>query len=122
MPANMMSAPVGSRLAVAGSSSAIVRAGPTPGITPIAVPKVTPTNPHIRLIGVSATAKPAINASKVPMSGSEWAGRQAQAERPGEQEVGRYHQRQPDCKVAHGALASESARDQHEHQDRRDDE
>ena len=48
MPANMISAPVGSTFAVAGSSSAMVSAGPTPGSTPMAVPSVTPTKPHIR--------------------------------------------------------------------------
>ena len=46
----MISAPVGSRFAVAGSSSAMVSAGPTPGSTPTAVPSVTPTNPHIRFV------------------------------------------------------------------------
>ena len=61
----MISAPVGSTLAVAGSSSAIVSAGPTPGSTPIAVPSVTPTKPHIRFFSVSATAKPDISALKV---------------------------------------------------------
>ena len=44
----MISAPVGSSFAVAGSSRAMVSAGPTPGSTPMAVPSVTPTNPHIR--------------------------------------------------------------------------
>ncbi len=61
----MISAPVGSSFAVAGSSRAIVNAGPTPGSTPMAVPSVTPRNPHIRFVTVSATAKPAIKALKV---------------------------------------------------------
>ena len=67
MPANMISAPVGSRLAVAGSSNAMVSAGPTPGKTPTAVPSVTPRNPHSRFFGVRATPKPVINASKISM-------------------------------------------------------
>ena len=58
MPANRMKAAVGSTLKVIGSSSAMVSAGPRPGSTPIAVPSVVPTRHHIRLIGVSATAKP----------------------------------------------------------------
>jgi hypothetical protein len=62
MPANMMSAPVGSSRTVSGSSIATVRAGPTPGSTPTKVPSVTPMNPHIRFIGCSATPNPAIRA------------------------------------------------------------
>ena len=61
----MMSAPVGSSFAVAGKSNAMVSAGPTPGSTPTAVPRVTPSNPHLRLVSVSATAKPDIRALKV---------------------------------------------------------
>src|SRR5687767_357554 len=68
MPANMMSAPVGSSLAVSGSSIATVSAGPTPGSTPMNVPSVTPMKPHSRLIGFSATPKPAIRASKASKS------------------------------------------------------
>ncbi len=50
MPANMISAPVGSSFTVNGSSIATVSAGPTPGSTPIAVPSVTPTKPHSRFV------------------------------------------------------------------------
>src|SRR5687768_10072480 len=64
MPANMMSAPVGSSFVVSGSSIATVSAGPTPGRTPTSVPNVTPMNPHIRFTGFRATAKPASSASK----------------------------------------------------------
>ena len=56
----MMKAPVGSSLAVTGSSSAMVSAGPMPGRMPISVPSVTPTSDHNRLIGVSAVAKPSM--------------------------------------------------------------
>src|SRR6476646_9588552 len=68
MPANRMKAAVGSTLNVIGRSSAIVSAGPSPGRTPIAVPSVVPTRHHIRLIGVSATAKPLRSCEKASMS------------------------------------------------------
>ncbi|MNM49496.1 hypothetical protein D3C81_605020 [compost metagenome] len=54
----MISAPVGSTLAVIGNSRATVSAGPIPGNTPMAVPSRQPMNPHIRLIGVSAEENP----------------------------------------------------------------
>ena len=65
MPANMISAPVGSSFTVSGSSIATVSAGPTPGSTPIAVPSVTPMKPHSRLFGASATPKPVKSALRV---------------------------------------------------------
>src|SRR5687768_16099203 len=68
MPANMISAPVGSSFTVSGSSIATVSAGPTPGSTPTNVPSVTPMKPHIRFIGCSATPKPAIKAFSASMS------------------------------------------------------
>jgi hypothetical protein len=70
MPANMISAPVGSSLTVSGMSIATVRAGPTPGSTPINVPSITPMNPHKRLSGVSATLKPWRSELKVSAIGS----------------------------------------------------
>src|SRR4051812_39529905 len=68
MPANRIKAAVGSTLKVMGRSSAIVNAGPRPGSTPIAVPSVVPTRHHIRLVGVSATAKPFISCAKASIS------------------------------------------------------
>src|SRR5882724_11154846 len=70
MPANRMKAEVGSTLKVIGSSSAMVSAGPRPGSTPMAVPSVVPTRHHIRLTGVSATAKPFISCEKASISGA----------------------------------------------------
>src|SRR5438445_12734442 len=67
MPANMISAAVGSTLAVSGSSMATVSAGPMPGSTPMAVPRKQPTRAHIRLIGVMAMAKPCISRLRVSM-------------------------------------------------------
>src|SRR6185436_20833772 len=68
MPANMISAPVGSSFAVSGSNIATVSAGPTPGSTPTNVPSVTPMNPHSRFIGFSATPNPASSASKASIA------------------------------------------------------
>ena len=42
MPANMISADTGGSPNVTGSSIAIVATGPSPGSTPIAVPRNTP--------------------------------------------------------------------------------
>ncbi|MNN28216.1 hypothetical protein D3C81_1417780 [compost metagenome] len=64
----MISAAVGSTLAVSGSSIATVSAGPMPGSTPMAVPRKQPTRAHIRLMGVMATAKPCINWFRVSMA------------------------------------------------------
>src|SRR6185369_12273105 len=69
MPAKRMKAAVGSTLKVIGSSSAMVSAGPSPGRTPIAVPSVVPTRHHIRLVGVSAIAKPLRSCENASMSG-----------------------------------------------------
>ncbi len=43
MPASMMSAVTGGNTNVTGSSIAMVAVGPSPGSTPIAVPRKTPT-------------------------------------------------------------------------------
>ena len=67
MPANMMNALVGSSVKVAGSSSAIVSAGPMPGSTPTAVPSVTPANAQARCGSVSALANPWLSACSVSM-------------------------------------------------------
>src|SRR5215210_7767460 len=60
----MMKAETGGRPTVRGIRIATVVAGPIPGRTPIAVPRVTPTMDQMRLSGVGATASPwARNAS-----------------------------------------------------------
>ena len=53
-----MSAEVGSRLNVIGSSIAIVASGPIPGSTPIIVPAKTPMKQYIRFFSENATSKP----------------------------------------------------------------
>ena len=69
MPANMISAPVGSSLIVSGMSIATVSAGPTPGKTPMKVPSVTPMKPQRRLNGVSAMLNPCSSELKVSVIG-----------------------------------------------------
>jgi hypothetical protein len=54
----MISAAIGARLKVTGSSIAMVATGPMPGSTPISVPSMTPIAAYSRLIGVTATEKP----------------------------------------------------------------
>src|SRR5687768_2996404 len=113
MPANMMSAPVGSSFTVSGRSIATVRAGPTPGSTPTNVPSVTPTKPHIRFIGCSATPKPAIKAFSASISDAraaedrrEPAGREVDVEELHEEEVNRQRQREADRHVAQPSAAT----------------
>src|SRR5512145_2026618 len=67
MPANMMNALVGSRANVTGSSRATVNAGPMPGSTPTAVPRVAPANAQARCGSVSAPANPWLSACSVSM-------------------------------------------------------
>src|SRR5688572_560463 len=114
MPANMISAPVGSSLTVSGSSIATVSAGPTPGSTPTKVPSVTPMKPHSRLIGFSATPKPAISASKASTLDSRRAEdrrqppcRQVDVQQLDEEKEHRERQHEPDREVARCAPAAE---------------
>src|SRR5919106_4057255 len=68
MPASMMSAGIGGRLKVIGSSMAIVTSGPIPGSTPIAVPTNTPRKQYIRFCSDRATENPRIRLSNISMS------------------------------------------------------
>src|SRR5262245_13330357 len=99
----MMKAPVGFIWVVTGSSSAIVRAGPMPGKTPIAVPRTEPTNAHRRFSGVSATAKPWARAASVVMPRSAEPGqreaRQRQPEEPREEQPARDAETEPEGQV-----------------------
>src|SRR6185436_2305372 len=114
MPANMMSAPVGSSFTVSGSSMATVSAGPTPGNTPTKVPSVTPMKPHSRFIGWSAMPKPCSSAFSASKSDSraaqhwlEPARRQVDVEQLDEEQVDRDRHDQRDRQVAHHAPAAE---------------
>src|SRR3990172_3286881 len=123
MPANMMSAPVGSSFTVSGSSIATVSAGPTPGSTPTAVPSVTPMNPHSRLSGFSATSKPESSALKVSTSDSRAAEQRREPAR-GQIHVEEFHEEQEhhqgngaaEREIACDARAAETARDAREQQ------
>ena len=68
MPANRTNIAVAGTLKVNGSNSAIVRAGPMPGKTPMSVPTRQPTKPYNKVIGCSATAKPCISDSNDPIN------------------------------------------------------
>src|SRR4051812_33194294 len=70
MPASMISAAVGLRLKVIGSSMAMVATGPMPGSTPISVPSSTPISAYSRCIGETATPKPRIRLLKRSMRGA----------------------------------------------------
>src|SRR4029453_16915043 len=65
----MINAPVGSSLIVSGISMATVKAGPTPGRTPMNVPSIVPMNPQSRFNGVNAMLKPCSNDTKVSVIG-----------------------------------------------------
>src|SRR5687767_12982770 len=119
MPANMMSAPVGSSFAVAGSSSATVSAGPTPGSTPTAVPSVHPTSAHSRFCGVSATAKPCASSVRVSMrlaARHPAAPRQLQRQAARENEKHDHADRKADNEIAQHVTAAEAPRGADEQQ------
>src|SRR6185295_14670503 len=63
----MISAGVGGRLKVIGSSIAIVASGPIPGSTPISVPRKQPMKQNHRFCHVSATLKPKMRLLKSSM-------------------------------------------------------
>src|SRR5512134_3941247 len=133
MPANMMSAPVGSSFTVSGSSIATVSAGPTPGSTPTSVPQVTPIRPHIRFIGCSATPNPEASAFSVSIVAfslyaraaqdrREPSRRQVDVQRLDEKKKDREREHRADREIARNAPAAETARDTGKEHDRSDHE
>src|SRR5262249_47775429 len=131
MPAKRMNAAVGSTLKVIGKSSAMVSAGPSPGSTPIAVPRVVPTRHHIRFIGVNATAKPFISCEKASISRAliiradaaldrvlDQTRADIDAERLGKAEIGDQREGSADPGVAQDFLRAEAARHANEQDDR----
>ena len=123
-----MNAAVGSTLKVIGNSNAIVSAGPSPGRTPIAVPKVVPTRHHRRFIGVNATAKPLRSCEKASISAAlhadhpldralDQAGADIDAERHSKAEIGDERERGADQRITDDVLGSKSARDADEQND-----
>src|SRR6185503_2940698 len=129
MPANMISAPVGSSLMVSGRSIATVSAGPTPGSTPTKVPSVTPMKPHSRFMGCSATAKPCSSACSASMSDSRAAEERREPPR-GQVDVEQLHEEEEhtqrqggsDQKISYRSLAAKTARDANEQRGPGDDE
>src|SRR5262249_185060 len=89
MPASMMMPPAGSILKVSGSSSAMVAAGPSPGMMPTMLPSRQQTKPENTLPGCSATANPCRMPLAISISEPEKAGRQRHAERDREHEMER---------------------------------
>src|SRR5215468_5321933 len=87
MPANMMMPPAGSILNVSGNNSAIVAAGPRPGMMPTMVPSRQPTKHQNTFAGSSATAKPCSNPEAISMSKSEHADRKVDPECHGENQM-----------------------------------
>src|ERR671931_1742079 len=129
MPAKRMNAAVGSTLNVIGNIKAMVSAGPSPGRTPIAVPKVVPTRHHRRFIGVSATAKPLRSCWKASMSATlhpdhpfdralDQTRTDIDAEGQGEPEISEECESCADQGIAHDPVGSKRARDAHEKNDR----
>src|SRR4030095_3678743 len=121
MPANMMSAPVGSSLIVNGISMATVSAGPTPGSTPINVPRVTPRKPQSKLNGVSAMWNPCSREVKASLmgcsdagaaeNGREPAGRQVNVQEFYEEKENSEPQEKSDSEIPRQLHAAEAARD-----------
>jgi hypothetical protein len=64
----MIIEPVAPKDRLTGRRSATVSAGPMPGITPTAVPSITPTSANIRFIGCSAVPSPSIRRRRVSMA------------------------------------------------------
>src|SRR5918996_636311 len=113
MPANMMKAAVASIRVVTGRRSEMVRAGPMPGRTPIAVPSVAPTNAQRRLIGCAATPKPCPRAASASMlAEGRKEPRQLDAEEIREEEPGQGPDDEPEDEVDHKAPRAEGAGDQ----------
>src|SRR5687768_18618216 len=82
----MISALAGSNLAVTGSRSASVSAGPMPGSTPTAVPSITPMKANIKFAGWIATVRPWAREASASMRGGLSQQRvEHSLERPGRQ-------------------------------------
>src|SRR5215831_17613365 len=88
MPASMMMPPAGSILNVRGRRSAMVAAGPNPGMMPTTVPSRQPTKHQKTLLGCSATANPCRRPEAISISEPERTGgkRYAQSDREDEME------------------------------------
>src|SRR5215470_7336625 len=99
MPASMMIPPAGSILKVNGSSSAMVAAGPRPGMMPTMVPSRQPTKHQKTLPGCSATANPCRRPEAISISEPERTGGKRHAQRNGKDQMEgkRGHDRHDRC-------------------------
>ena len=77
MPAKKIIEAVASTFTVIGSSIATAVAGPMPGSTPIAVPRVQPSSAHSRLMGVPAVMKPCSKLFQISITATPSASGQA---------------------------------------------
>src|SRR5215510_8141056 len=95
MPASMMMPPAGSILNVSGRRSAMVAAGPNPGMMPTIVPSRQPTKHQNTLLGCSATANPCRRPEAISISEPERTSgkRHAQRDREDQMERQRRHNR-----------------------------
>src|SRR5688572_13478667 len=113
MPPNMMNALSGSSVKVTGSSNATVKAGPMPGRTPTAVPRVTPANAHKRCGTVSAVRKPSVRACSVSIRRSDPArqhtGRQRDLQHAREHQIGAKREKDGGDRVTHGITCIKGA-------------
>src|SRR5438093_3132863 len=87
MPASMMMPPDGSILNVSGRRSAMVAAGPSPGMMPTIVPRRQPTKHQNTLPGCSATANPCRRPEAISISEPEWTGWKRYAQRDREDQM-----------------------------------
>src|SRR3977135_1021143 len=87
MPASMMIPPAGSILKVSGNSSAMVAAGPRPGMMPTMVPSRQPTKHQKTLPGCSATANPCRRPEAISISEPERTDGKRHAQRNGKDQV-----------------------------------
>src|SRR5262245_12426425 len=87
MPASMMIPPAGSILKVSGNSSAMVAAGPKPGMMPTIVPSRQPTKHQKTLPGCSATANPCRRPAATSISEPERTGGKGHAQRNREDQM-----------------------------------
>src|SRR3990172_711950 len=105
----MMKALVGARVRVTGRRRATVSAGPMPGRTPTAVPRLTPANAQRRFEGAAATENPITRDSQVLTGRVVRRGVRARA-------------REPEKRVSPPPAASEAAGGADEEDARGDDE
>src|SRR5215468_5259863 len=87
MPASMMMPPAGSILKVRGRRSAMVAAGPNPGMMPTTVPRRQPTKHQMTLLGCSATANPCRRPEAMSISEPERTGGKRHAQQDGKDQM-----------------------------------